>query len=237
MLFLAFFSFVSIAQDTIQDPLSKFSGFLENTLIFNATRINTNYAEFNTSEGTYSFKKNDFLPTFDARINFGWLFQKNENSSIYSLKTGFNADNRRANLNGPNGEELQLSTLYLGIPVQFGMRNPITFNSSKNNFFRALEYGIGAYISSPVYQKLDHPDNVDASGKTTLFNYLRYGLISEIAFTLFNEKGNGHRFGLRATSDFKSITKIRDTDNDLYPYYINIGVFYNISNFYFKGKS
>lgn len=80
ILFLALFSLVSIAQDTIQDPLNKFNGFVENTFAINATRINTNHNEFNTSDGIYTFKKNDFLPTLEARVNFGWLFQKEEKS-------------------------------------------------------------------------------------------------------------------------------------------------------------
>lgn len=164
----------------------------------------------------------------------GGFFKKKKKADIYSLKTGFNFNSQRANLNGSGGEELQLSTYYLSIPLQFGMRNPLSVNTTKNNYFRAFEFSIGAYISSPIYQKLDHPDNLDASGETMGFNYLRYGFISEIAFSALNKEGKGHRFGLRTTTDFTSITKIRDTDNELYPYYINIGVFYNISNYYDK---
>ena len=236
-LYVCFFMLLSLtglAQDTIQDPLRNFNGFVENTLAINATRVNTNHTEFNTSDGVYSFKKNNYLPTIEARVNFGWLFQKEEKDDIYSLKTGLNFYNQRANLNDPDGMELQLNTYYISIPIQFGVRDPLPFNTVKNNFFRAFEYSIGGYISSPISQKLDHPDNLDASGERTWFNYLRFGFIGEIAFSSLTEKGKGHRFGLRSTTDFSSITKIRDTNNELYPYYINFGVFYNISNYYDK---
>lgn len=59
-------------------------------------------------------------------------------------------------------------------------------------------------------------------------------MVADIAFTAFNDEGHGHKFGLRFSGDFTSITKFYDTENELYPYYINIGVFYNISNDYFK---
>lgn len=229
-------SIYSNAQDTIQDPLLKFDRFGEMSLAFNATRVNTNNTEFSTSNGDYTFKKNDFLPSVDFNVNFGWLLNKNGIHGISSIKTGLNFTTRSADLLDQNGNSLRLSTNYLVLPVQYSIRKPLTFNTVKNNLFRAMEYSAGFYVSSPFYQKLDHPDNIDSQGNYTWFNYLKFGFIAEVAFTSLNEDGNGHKFGFRVSSDFTSITRFSDTENELYPYFVNIGVFYNISNDYFKKK-
>jgi hypothetical protein len=227
----------SNAQDTIQDPLRKFDMFFENSLSINATRINTNHTEFSTSNGDYTFKKNDYRPTFDFNVNFGWLLNKKDIHGISSIKTGYNFTTRSADLLDPDGNELRLTTNYLMIPVQYSIRQPIKFNTVKNNLYRAIEYSAGFYVSSPFYQKLDHKNNIDSEGKYTWFNYLKFGFVAEVAYTAFNEDGNGHKFGIRCSRDFTSITKFSDTENELYPYYLNIGVFYNISNDYHRRTS
>lgn len=223
-------------QDTIIDPLQKFDIFLENSLSLNAARVNTNYTEFNTSDGDFDFRKNDYLLTVDGSFNIGWLFKKSDKHNIWSLKTGVNLYTRRANLSDQDGNDLRLVTNYLTIPVQYGTRYPLKFNTVKNDLFRAIEYNIGGYISSPFYQKLDLKNNIDSAGKYSWFNYLRFGFVSEFIFTAFNQNGNGHKFGIRTSTDLAYLTKIRDTENELYPNYINIGVFYNITNDYYKRK-
>lgn len=233
---IVFITHLSFSQDSIVDPLRKYDVFLENALSLNATRVNTNYTEFNTSDGGFSFRKNDYLITVDGSFNIGWLFKKSNKFNIWSLKTGINVETKRANLTDQDGNDLSLSTNYLTIPVQYGERHPLKFNTVKNDLFRAIEYNVGGYISSPFYQKLDQKNNIDAAGRYSWFNYLRFGFIAEFTFTAFNQNGNGHKFGIRTSTDISNIVKIRDTESELYPHYVNIGVFYNITNDYFKRK-
>ena len=224
------------AQVFLKDPLREYSALFQNSLGVNLTRINTNFNTFDVNEETYTFLKNDYLLTPEYRAVLGFLFHKPERRDIYMLRTGFNFGVQRANLIDPQGDDLRLTTNYLSIPVDFQIRHPLTYKPLKNDNFRAVNYGFGTYLAAPIYQKLDRPENIDASGEMTFFNYLRFGLNAEISFSTFNDKGHGHQFGIRTSTDFANILELGGTDNKLYPFFSNVGVFYNLSNSYYKKK-
>jgi hypothetical protein len=226
-------AFYATAQENLlSDPLLNFKNFYEIGISVNATRVNTNHTAFNTSNGEYNFLKNNYLITSDASFNYGWLFQEKESKLISTLKTGVNILSRNADLTDSTGTNLRLGTVYLQIPVQFGFRSPLKYNTVKNNLYRALECNAGFYTATPIMQKLDHSDNLDARGKSLPTNYFKFGFIGEIVFTALDNKGNGHKFGLRVSTDYTTILKIKDTPNQLYPYHYSIGLFYNILNRY-----
>ena len=236
-LLLIFYSTILIAQDQLtNDPLKEYNSFFENSFTLNMTRVNTNHTSFNVSGETFTFRKNDYLLTPEFRFNLGWLFHKPESKEIYRLRTGFNANIQRANLFDSDGNDLRLTSNYIIFPVDFSIRKPLTFRTVKDDLFRSVTYGLGGYFAAPFYQRLDHPDNIDAPGEI-IFNYLRFGLSAEISLSALNEEGKGHKFGIRTSSDFTNLIIFGDTDNELYPYYINLGVFYNFSNDYYKKKS
>ncbi len=214
------------------DPLLSFKSFYEVGLSVNGTRVNTNHTVFNTSNGQFNFKKNNFLLNIDGSINFGWLFKGKESSEIWTLKTGINILSRNANLTDSHGTNLRLSTGYLQIPVQFGFRSPLKYNTIKNNLFRASEFNAGVYAAAPTVQKLDNPDNLDAGAEALVANYFKFGMIAEIVFTALDNRGHGHKFGIRVSNDFATIAKIKETPNELYPYYYTLGIFYNVVNSY-----
>lgn len=214
------------------DPLLKFKNFYEIGLGLNASRVNTNHTEFNTSNGQYNFQKNSYLPNLDASLNYGWLLHQQDGSITWTLKTGLNVLSRNANLTNSYGANLRLYTGYMQIPIQIGFRSPLKYNTFKNNLYRAFEFNTGVYAALPSLQKLDDPNNVDTKAKTIPPNYLKFGLIGEVLFTAFDSKGHGHKFGIRVSSDFTAIAKFADTPNELYPYYYSIGIFYNIMNKY-----
>jgi hypothetical protein len=215
-----------------QDPLLKFKNFLEIGLTANAVRVNTNYTTFQTPTGTYNFKKNDYVPTLDGSINYGWLFKEKNSSAIWTLKTGVNIMSRAANLSDSLGNDLRFSTGYFQIPLQFGFRLPLEYNPMKNNLFRAVDLNFGFYAAIPYMQKLDHPDNVDAKTAKMTGYYLRFGVISEIAFSALDSRGHGHKFGIKTTADLSSFIKFNKTTYELFPVYSSIGIFYNIMNQY-----
>ena len=215
-----------------QDPLQKFKNYLEIGLSSSAVRVNTNQVNFTTSTGTYSFKKNDYLPTLDGSINYGWLFKEKNSSTIWTLKTGVNFISRAANLSDSLGNNLRFSTGYLQIPLQFGFRLPLNYNPMKNNLFRAVDLNFGFYTAIPYFQKLDHPDNIDAKAEEMTGYYLRFGFISEIAFSALDSRGHGHKFGLKSTADLSSFITFNKTTYELFPVYSSIGIFYNITNQY-----
>jgi len=220
-------------QETItKDPLLQFKKFSEIGIAVNATRVNTNYTEFKTDNGNYSFEKTKYLPTIDACFNYGWLLKDKEENSIMTIKTGLNLISRNADLKDSLMNNLRFSSGYIQIPIQFGFRTPLKYNTVKNNLFRAFEFNAGLYGAIPILEKLDARDNIDASGTSLFGNYVRFGFLGEIVFSALNEKGQGHKFGIRASRDFNSILKIKDTKSDLYPYYYTIGLFYNITNTY-----
>jgi hypothetical protein len=223
---------VTAQENLTTDPLLNFKNFYEIGLCANGTRVNTNYTIFNSSKGQYMFQKNNFLPAIDASFNYGWLFKDKESSLIWTLKTGINILNRNANLKDSIGSNLRLNTGYLQIPIQFGFRSPLNYNTVKNNFYRAFEINAGVFVATPIMQKLDNPDNLDAGGVALSANYLKFGFIGEVVFTALDRKGHGHKFGMRVSNDFPSILKIKKTPNDLYPYYYTIGLFYNLTNKY-----
>ena len=215
-----------------QDPLLKFKNFLEIGLSATAVRVNTNQVNFTTSAGTYTFKKNDYLPTLDGSINYGWLFKEKNSSAIWTLKTGLNMITRAANLSDSLGNNLRFTTGYLQVPLQFGLRVPLNSNSMKNNVFRAIDYNFGFYASVPIMQKLDHPDNLDAPAAKMKGYYVRFGVIGEIAFSALDSRGHGHKFGVKTTADLSSFIKFNKTTYELFPVYSSIGIFYNIMNQY-----
>jgi flagellar hook protein FlgE len=233
ILVLSLTAFNVIAQENLPtDPLLNFKKFYEIGLSVNGTRVNTNHTEFNTSNGQFKFEKNNYLPNIDGSFNYGWLFKDKENSSVWSLKTGINIVNRNANLTDSVNSNLRLYTGYLQLPILFGFRSPLRYNTVKNNFYRAFEINAGVYAATPLMQKLDNPDNLDASGENLPSNYIKIGIIGEIVFTALDSKGHGHKFGIRASNDFPTILKLKETPNELYPYYYTIGLFYNITNIY-----
>lgn len=220
-------------QDTIpEDPILRFKSFEEFGITLNTMRVNTNHTTFMTSNGRYDFIKNNILVSLDANINFGILIKsKRSKNSIY-LKSGIHLLSRLADLNDNNGSEVRLSTGYIQVPVQFGSRFPLNYNTIKNNLYRAIEVYVGVYAATPFMQKLDHRDNLNARFEFLGANYIKFGIISDLVFTALNTNGYGHKLGIRATSDFTGLVKFNETDNELYPYYSNIGLFYNIRNKY-----
>ena len=102
----------------------------------------------------------------------------------------------------------------------------------KNNLFRAVDLNFGFYAAIPYMQKLDHPDNVDAKAAKMTGYYLRFGVISEIAFSALDSRGHGHKFGIKTTADLSSFIKFNQTTYELFPVYSSIGLFYNIANQY-----
>ncbi|NVN95141.1 MAG: hypothetical protein HXX18_07660 [Bacteroidetes bacterium] len=222
------------AQDSLsKDPLLQFKSFFEVALAVNQTRVNTNYTTFITKNGIYNFEKGSLTPTIDGFINYGWIFKSNTNE-IYTLKTGLNVISRSAKLTDSIGTNLMYSEGLFQIPIQFGIRLPKRFNTIKNNLYRAFDLNIGFYIAIPYIEILDQKNNLDANGVSSFGNYCRYGFVSEISYSALNTKGYGHKIGLRASIDLKSITKFKETKYELYPYYSTIGIFYNFLNKYNK---
>lgn len=212
-----------------------FKNFYEVGISINGTRVNTNYTQFNTSNGSFNFKKNNYIPSTSGSIHYGWLLKlkiDEETSTLFTIKTGLDIINKNANLLDSIGNDLRLSTSYVQIPMLFGFRMPLEYRTVKNNLFRAIELNAGVYVASPIFQKLDHPDNLDSELKSLEFNYFRFGFLGEIVFTALNNKGQGHKFGIRASNDFTDILKVKKTETELYPYYYTIALFYNILNNY-----
>jgi hypothetical protein len=217
-------------QETIiNDPLLQFTNFYEIGLSINSTRVNTKFTNFETLNGKYNFEKGNYIPTLDGLINYGWII-KAKNDGIMTLKTGINLTSRGGNVVDSIGESLRYSEGFIQIPVIFGIRVAKNFNTVKNNLFRATEYNFGFYTSVPYYEKLDYKNNLDSDGTSSIGNYLRFGAIAEIVFSALNNKGYGHKFGIRASIDFNTIVKFKDTKYELFPYYNTIGIFYNIMN-------
>lgn len=219
-------------EDKAIDPLRNFKTFYELGATIEGTRVNTEYTHFSTSNGDYDFRKNNYLPTLSANINFGWLINDKENNTIWTIKTGINVNDKAANLLDSSGNKLQLTTSYVQVPLMIGFRQPIQYAKNDSHFFHAYEVNFGAYAATPLYQKLDNKNNIDAEGKTLSANYLKFGLIWEIAFSAFDKKGHGHKFGLRVTQEFTKVHKFKKTPSELYPFYTTVGIFYNIINDY-----
>ena len=68
------------------------------------------------------------------------------------------------------------------IPIQFGFRSPLKYNTVKNNLYRAFEFNAGVYAAMPTMQKLDSPDNLDASSQVLPLNYFKFGFINHYYF-------------------------------------------------------
>src|SRR5690554_1259648 len=234
LVFLLTISQLFAQEDNLVDPIAKYKSFYELGGSIGLTRVNTEHTHFNTAKGDYEFRKNNYLPSSTGSINFGWLFNSEESNTIFAIKTGINISTKSASLLDSDGNKLQLTTSYLQLPFLVGFREPIRYSKNENRFFHALEYHIGVYAATPFFQKLDNRNNVDASGKGLAANNLRFGIMAEVAFTAFDNKGHGHKFGFRMMHDFAKLHKFKKTPSQLYPYYGSLGLFYNIYNDYYK---
>jgi hypothetical protein len=227
----------SISQEIkIKDPLSKYKNFNELAISVNGTRVNTNFTTFKTKNGIYNFEKNKYLPSYDILINFGWYLKDNY-KSIWILKTGINFNGRSANLVDSIGTDLRYYESLIQIPLQFGSRQPLKYNTIKNNLFRAIEYSMGIYAAIPLSERLDLKNNLDGKEINLSFgNYMRFGFIADLYFTALNELGYGHKIGIRMSFDFNSLVKFKATNFELYPYYNTFGIIYNLDNEYSKKR-
>jgi hypothetical protein len=212
-----------------KDTLLQFKRFHDYGISINATRVNTNYTEFVTDKGKYSFDKNKYLPTFDFGMNYGWYIKYKEAGDFLSVKTGIKCTSRNADLKDSIMNNLRFWTGYIQVPVQFGFRIPLKPNMIKNNRFRSLEINAGFYAAVLSSERLDSKDNVDASWTSSFGNNIRFGSLAEIAFIAYSDNGQGHKFGLRISRDYNSIYKFKNTKNQLYPYFITNGIFYDIT--------
>ncbi|MCC6384090.1 MAG: hypothetical protein LC117_05185 [Bacteroidia bacterium] len=215
-----------------EDPLAGFKNFFEIGISVSAVRINTEFTRFQTLKGDFEFRKNHYQPSIDADFSFGWLINDKSAPVIWRVNTGVNLLNRNAELTDGTGRDLLLSTGYLQVPLQVGLRSPLKFNTIRNYLFRAFEFSAGLYAATPFMQKLDLKDNLDSKADFLGFNYFKFGLIGEVAFTAFSSSGNGHKAGLRVSLDFATMAKLSETEYQLYPYYYSAGLFYILINEY-----
>ncbi len=230
------------AQDSnIVDPVLKFKSFEETGISLNTSAVNYESRFFNTSDSRYVFKKAQ-MPSVDINFTYGYFFKRDsvffDEFETGIFKTGFNLINRIADVRDSLDNTFRFSANYIQIPIQYGFRSPLKYNTVKNNLYRAFEYSAGLYISVPylhIMHKLDddpYSENSDIKTNFMFANYLKFGFIGEIVFTALNDKGHGHKFGIRFSIDFTSLIKIKETKNELYPCFNTIGIFYNISNRY-----
>lgn len=163
--------FLLKAQENIPlDPILKFKNFYENGIALNLSRTNPYHSAFNTPYGNLTLKSNSSTQTYDFRFNYGWLFKYKEPNeiSLKILKTGINLLSRNAELSDSLDANFSLNTHYIQIPLQFGYRRPLKYNTIKNNLYRAIEYNIGFYAATPIYQSLINIDNL-ANSKNNFY--------------------------------------------------------------------
>lgn len=220
-------------ENTNQDPLLRFKHVSEVGLCLNSTRVNTNYTTFENNGLNYQLTKANYLPTFDGLIHFGWLFHdKDAPQQIFIIKTGVDMVYRAANVNGPTNEALRLNQSFVQIPIQYVFRNPLRYNTMKNNLYRAIEWGAGLYCAISLQESFGDRTNIDTRAESIFGKTIRFGFSGEIALSALNKNGFGHRFGIRATNDFTRFIRKASTASGIYPCYYSIGLFYNIGNHY-----
>lgn len=214
-----------------KDPLLKYKNFLEIGASVNGTRVNTLQSHFETSTGSYDIFKAQYIPTVDGLIYYGWIF-KNRHNNIYTLKTGINLTTRGSNLRNSEGNTMRYKEGVIEIPIIFGFRFANKFMTVKNNLFGAADLNLGLYASTPYNEKLVLRNDIDSKGTFSFGNYIKFGVTSEFVFSRLNIKGNGHKIGIRASFDFNSVIKIKETKHGINPYYNSIGICYYIMNRY-----
>jgi hypothetical protein len=213
------------------DPLTKHKKFFELGLHGSLTRVNTNFTDFTTANGEYKFDKNKYIPSFDASFNYGSILSLPKIDGVWLYKIGANLVSKKADvMNVTEAKNYRLSTQYIQIPVQLGFRKPISYASSNSKFYKSIDFSAGLFISLPVSQRLTDKNDIDSKYKTLKSEYLKYGFIGDITFSALDDKGHGHKFGIRVSQEFNRFSKFKDTQYQLYPFYTTIGIFYNILN-------
>lgn len=225
-------SFFAFSQESFTfDPVNNYRHFTEIYLPVSLTRINTNYAVCQSKQGEVNLQKANFLPSLDFVIHFGWII-KAKDMSVWMVKTGIGATSKAADLTDSTGKELRYTQSFIEVPLQIGFRIPLSNNKATNEYYNAVDYGLGVFVSIPCYEKLDDKNNLDSKTKSNFGSDMRFGMVSELAISSLRKECKGRKFGIRSTIDIPKIIKFRNNNYGISPYYYTISVFYCLANHY-----
>ncbi|MCX6351758.1 MAG: hypothetical protein NTX03_07840 [Bacteroidetes bacterium] len=213
---------------TIKDPILKFRISTEYPWGVNFTRIDTRYA----TQGKYELEKGKWLPGVEGGMMYSVRPKSKETKSIFSFKFGWLISSYNTDLTDANGKQMRFRQSFYKIPIMYGFRMPLNYNTVKNGFYRAIQLHVGVYGSSNIGESLGDKRDIDVGFNKDIFNTLHSGFITEISFTAFNQRGHGHLLGLRTSADFTKPILFKKNQNEIYPVYYSIGLFYNILNSY-----
>ena len=220
---LVLISTLSWAQDTLVDPLLNIKSFSTFEIGMFTHFPNVENVEF----GDYILPQGVYSPTIHSAIFWHKvIIVKNE--PIYKTKVGLLFNSNYTSLSNNKGEKFYSSQAEMALSFLFEEHMPVNYNAINDKFFKAVDFGFGMYIGTPWYESFATEEKRYAyEGEYFAFNYIKFGLIAEIEFSMINKNGYGHRIGIRSMIDLNQIWKFENTESGVYPTYTSIGIYYN----------
>ncbi len=215
---------------------------------------NNSFSQIDTSNDVY-FKKN-YIVTHDVGFSFSSLNIKTAKSKTYFLnvykyypsyfynisfiitklyvknKTSINLKNcllfsqNYVDLKDTLSIEYRLYEDRVTYLLLLGIREPVKYNYSEDKYFKAVDFYVGSYFTTPGYHYLERKDNLNKT--KTLTNYAKVGLSFELIFSALNKEGYGHRFGIRIMNDSPSTILFKKQPAEIRPSFNTISFLYTL---------
>lgn len=223
LLLFTLLSVLSLSQTPLVDPLVNIKSFstFDMGLYGHSPNIdNVDFGDYELTQGLYSSTIHSAL--------FVHHVIKIDNEPIFKTKTGLLINSYYTNFKNNQAEEFYLSQGELALSFLIGTHLPMKYNSSKDKFFKSVDLNIGLYMGTPwVEYFADEAEKYDGKAHYFGFDYVKFGIIAEIEYSLINKEGYGHRIGLRSMTDFNKIWKFENNKTGIYPCFFSLGIYYN----------
>jgi hypothetical protein len=216
-------SYLTNAQDTLQDPYVNIKSFTTLEYGLGITYTDSRNADL----GNYKLVKGEYSPSFNMGLFYTKTNILKDPTFIMNIKTGLFTNNNYTNVIDSLGKELTFSELNLTLPIMIGIRLPVNYNRPQDRFYKAVNLNIGGYVSLPILPSLYNSDEKYSESNGFLSDYIKFGFIAEFVFTAVNKEGKGHRIGIRTIADLGSAVIFSNEKYGIQPTYGTIGLFYN----------
>ncbi len=216
-------SFFTFSQENFHDPLNhikSFSTWDMGLYTQSPTLKNIEFGNYNLPQGIYS-------PTMHSAF-FVHHVVKVKDEPLFKTKTGLLVNSYYTNLKNKQGEKFYLSQAEIALSFLVGTHLPMEYNNPNDKFFKAVDINLGFYMGTPWLEYFTkETKKYDGENQYFGFDYIKFGMIAEIEYSLINKEGYGHRIGLRGMTDFTSIWKFNNNETGIYPTFVSIGIYYN----------
>ena len=223
ILTFSLFSILVFSQDTLTDSLNNIKSFSTLDMGIYLQNAKYNHVQF----GDYTLDEGVYSPTIHSALFWNSVVAMKD-QPLFLTKAGLLFNSYSTNLSDKQGNNYYLSQAELALSFMIGTHLPVKYNDIRDKFFKSVNLNLGLYMGTPWYEYFAHSeDKYKGQSQYFKFDYMKFGVVADIEYSMINESGYGHRIGLRTMIDFNSIWKFKNNETGIYPCFASVGVYYN----------